>query len=80
MYSFGIVMWEIWTVGSEPYHNMSANDVLYRILGGYLRPAIPRDCNDLWSALMQACWDTDPDERPSFRTITDSLEDMLKRI
>lgn len=80
VYSFGIMMWEIWTMGADPYRNMSANDLLYHIIGGYLRPRIPIDCNAYWSDLMQACWHAEPDERPSFLHIAMKLENMLKRV
>lgn len=80
VYSFGIMMWEIWTMGADPYRNMSANDLLYHIIGGYLRPRIPIDCNAYWSEIMQACWNAEPDKRPSFFKITKDLEDLLKRV
>jgi len=79
VYSFGIMMWEIWSMGAEPYRNMSAMDVFYHILDKHLRPGIPRDCNEDWSRLMQACWQSDPEKRPSFRQITDSLDYLLKK-
>lgn len=80
VYSFGIMLWEIWTMGADPYRNMSANDLLYHIIGGYLRPRIPIDCNTYWSNLMQICWHAEPDKRPSFFQIAKDLEDMLKRV
>jgi len=43
-----------------------------------LRPDIPDSIkDDKLVKLMQECWDTDPDQRPSFSEINSRLDDML---
>jgi hypothetical protein len=44
------------------------------------RPAVPKDCNPLWSRLMVKCWDKRPEKRPSFKEIEETLKNMQTRI
>uniref|UniRef100_A0A8D2B9G8 Tyrosine-protein kinase receptor n=1 Tax=Sciurus vulgaris TaxID=55149 RepID=A0A8D2B9G8_SCIVU len=73
VWSFGILIWEILTLGHQPYPAHSNLDVLnYVQTGGRLEP--PRNCpDDLWN-LMTQCWAQEPDERPTFQKIQDQLQ------
>lgn len=46
------------------------------ILKGKLRPEIPCWCNPQWKALMEKCWSSVPDARPSFSQIVMELRTM----
>ncbi|XP_072621568.1 proto-oncogene tyrosine-protein kinase ROS isoform X2 [Vulpes vulpes] len=71
--SFGILIWEILTLGHQPYPTHSNLDVLnYVQTGGRLEP--PKNCpDDLWNLLTQ-CWAQEPDQRPTFHKIQDQLQ------
>ncbi|XP_005363674.1 proto-oncogene tyrosine-protein kinase ROS [Microtus ochrogaster] len=73
VWSFGILVWEILTLGHQPYPAHSNLDVLnYVQEGGRLEP--PRNCpDDLWN-LMSQCWAQEPDQRPTFHNIQDQLQ------
>ncbi|XP_060046544.1 proto-oncogene tyrosine-protein kinase ROS [Erinaceus europaeus] len=73
VWSFGILTWEILTLGHQPYPAHSNLDVLnYVQTGGRLEP--PRNCpDDLWN-LMTHCWAQEPDQRPTFHRIQDQLQ------
>lgn len=73
VWSFGILIWEILTLGHQPYPAHSNLDVLnYVQTGGRLEP--PRNCpDDLWN-LMTQCWAQEPDQRPTFHKIQDQLQ------
>ncbi|XP_017480510.1 PREDICTED: uncharacterized protein LOC108369832 [Rhagoletis zephyria] len=65
MWAFGIVLWEIATLGSTPYANHSGREVMRRVPSG-LRPELPKEgCNEFYN-LMVRCWHKDPHLRPSF--------------
>ncbi|XP_034846271.1 proto-oncogene tyrosine-protein kinase ROS isoform X1 [Mirounga leonina] len=73
VWSFGILIWEILTLGHQPYPTHSNLDVLnYVQTGGRLEP--PRNCpDDLWDLLTQ-CWAQEADQRPTFHKIQDQLQ------
>ncbi|XP_010047803.2 uncharacterized protein LOC104436653 [Eucalyptus grandis] len=75
VYSFGIVMWELLT-GEEPYANLRSEDIIAGIIKGTLRPEIPSWCDPAWRSLMDRCWSTDVNSRPSFSDIAKELRAM----
>lgn len=75
VYSFGFVMWELLT-GEEPLANLSSKEVLAGIVRGDLRPEIPSWCDPAWRSLMERCWSSDPNLRPTFSEIAKELRAM----
>lgn len=53
VFSFGVVLWEIWTLGDQPYPNLSLQEIFAGVMTGTLRPAIPPGCDPAWVSLMQ---------------------------
>lgn len=53
VFSFGIVMYEIWQLGEQPYTDMGLADIFAGVMTGSLRPRVPPDCDPEWAALMQ---------------------------
>ena len=44
VYSFGVCLWEIWTMGMEqPYSKMAINEIFAGVITGSLRPSVPQD-------------------------------------
>jgi len=81
VYSFGVLMWEIWTWGAQPYDGLQVAEVFHGMMVGNLRPKIPASTppSPGWKALMQSCWDADPASRPSFEHLVSELGEMLKQ-
>ncbi|KAL1834889.1 hypothetical protein ACET3Z_004540 [Daucus carota] len=79
VFSFGIAMWEILT-GEEPYANMHCGAIIGGIVKNTLRPPIPVRCDSEWKNLMEQCWSADPNVRPSFTEITNSLRLMSAKL
>ncbi|GMH30924.1 hypothetical protein Nepgr_032767 [Nepenthes gracilis] len=75
VFSFGIAMWEILT-GEEPYENMHCGAIIGGILKETLRPPIPEHCDTEWRKLMEQCWSSDPNSRPSFTDIANKLRSL----
>ena len=42
------------------------------------RLTIPASCPEPFAQLMRSCWETEPERRPTCKTILDALEGMLK--
>ena len=62
MWSIGVIMWEVMTLGATPY--IHVRDLLTRVTRG-LRLAHPLSVSDTLYQLMLTCWMLDPDERPN---------------
>ncbi|XP_058065882.1 mucin-5AC [Anopheles bellator] len=65
VWAFGIVLWEIATLGCTPYPNLSGREVVRSVPNG-ARPEVPVDCRAELYDLMQRTWRKDPRQRPTF--------------
>lgn len=73
VWSFGIVMYEIWSVGERPYGSTWTNNfVLECLQKGYRLPP-PPGCPRPIYELMIACWHSNHHERPTFIDVGASL-------
>ncbi|XP_038060205.1 hemicentin-1-like [Patiria miniata] len=75
VWSFGILLWEIVTIGGTPYSTIKSESLAKKLKGGYRMPK-PSSCNDKSYALMRKCWEEDPNNRPSFSDLVSVLSDM----
>lgn len=75
VWSFGVLMWEIWSFGTEPYVDWNAREVLQRIKAGE-RMRIPLGCPQEVYALMMQCWDLEPKRRPTFEKLYSQFTEM----
>ncbi|XP_032288741.1 tyrosine kinase receptor Cad96Ca isoform X2 [Drosophila virilis] len=76
IWSFGILMWEIVTLGSTPYPGISAADVMRKVRDGY-RLEKPEHCRRELYNIMYYCWSQDVNERPTFAEIIKMLDKLL---
>jgi len=72
VWSYSILMWEV-IARREPYPEMDSVAAAMAVCHEDLRPTIPAHCEHVFSRLMQSCWNTDPEERPSFKEICEVL-------
>jgi len=78
VWSYGVLMWEIATLGSTPYPGMSGSEVMKRVKEGH-RLEKPEHCDREIFNMMFYCWDKDPAERPSFTQLVKDLEGLLTK-
>lgn len=76
IWSFGVLIWEIVTLGSTPYPGLAAAEVMRRIKEGY-RLDRPEHCKRELYNIMYYCWDKDPACRPSFGELVSLTEGLL---
>ncbi|XP_061389167.1 tyrosine kinase receptor Cad96Ca [Musca vetustissima] len=77
IWSFGILMWEIVTLGSTPYPGYSAAEVMRKVRDGY-RLEKPEHCRRELYNIMYYCWSKDPNDRPSFEELVQMLDRLLQ--
>ena len=75
VWSFGIVLYEIFTYGSIPYPQMTNPEVLENISQGY-RMSCPCSCPQWLYAMMLECWRETPITRPTFESLQWRLEEF----
>ncbi len=68
MWSYGVVLWEIWSNGSTPYHGMTNEQVWMDVANGYRLPR-PEGCPEDVYEKMMSMWHKDPSERPTFSQV-----------
>ncbi|KAF3693678.1 Tyrosine-protein kinase ITK/TSK [Channa argus] len=72
VWSFGVLMWEVYNEGRLPYENLSNAEVVESLNAG-LRLLKPRMAPDAIHKLMEWCWKEKPEDRPSFALILHEL-------
>ncbi|GFS86406.1 tyrosine-protein kinase Fer [Nephila pilipes] len=72
VWSFGILMWEIYSLGSIPYFGLSNNKATEAVERGY-RLHAPDNTPPAVYDIMTKCWEYDRQNRPHFAEIHSSL-------
>uniref|UniRef100_A0A3Q3FIH6 Receptor tyrosine kinase-like orphan receptor 1 n=1 Tax=Labrus bergylta TaxID=56723 RepID=A0A3Q3FIH6_9LABR len=68
IWSFGVVLWEIFSYGLQPYYGFSNQEVMEMVRKRQLLPC-PEDCPPRFYGLMTECWQEGPARRPRFKDI-----------
>nr|AAA39733.1 platelet-derived growth factor A receptor [Mus musculus] len=77
VWSYGILLWEIFSLGGTPYPGMMVDSTFYnKIKSGY-RMAKPDHATSEVYEIMVQCWNSDPEKRPSFYHLSEILENLL---
>ncbi|KAL0099894.1 hypothetical protein PUN28_019967 [Cardiocondyla obscurior] len=77
VWAFGILLWEIATYGMSPYPGVDLTDVYHMLENGY-RMECPPGCPPKVYDLMRQCWQWSASDRPTFKEIHHSLENMFQ--
>lgn len=65
VWSYGVVLWEIYSYGLQPYYGYNNQEVIDMIRSRQLLPC-PEDCPSRVYSLMVECWHEVPSRRPHF--------------
>lgn len=76
VWSFGVLLWEIVTLGSSPYANTGGREVMRLVCRGH-RLERPRHCRPELYSLMEVSWQEHARDRPTFAELRKRLHDML---
>ncbi len=76
VWAFGVLLWEVFTFGQQPYPGMTNEEVIGFVQrGGHPEP--PQQCPRPTSDLMLRCWEKTPKKRPRFTAVAKTLRDTM---
>ncbi|KAM9319845.1 receptor-type tyrosine-protein kinase FLT3 [Gastrophryne carolinensis] len=73
IWSYGILLWEIFSLGVNPYPGMPVNANFYKLLQCGFKMDQPFYATDEIYFLMKSCWTYDAKKRPSFKELVSFL-------
>eukprot|EP00056_Hartaetosiga_gracilis_P005338 m.83800 g.83800 ORF g.83800 m.83800 type:complete len:919 (-) comp12133_c0_seq1:33-2789(-) len=77
VWSFGVLFWEVFTLGGSPYYSVRAKDVLPLLTNAKKRLECPHRCPvDLYNAVPRSCFAASANARPSFSELVKVLRQM----
>uniref|UniRef100_A0AAR2JZE7 Tyrosine-protein kinase n=1 Tax=Pygocentrus nattereri TaxID=42514 RepID=A0AAR2JZE7_PYGNA len=79
IWAFGVLMWEIYTLGRMPYERMNNTEIVDKVAAGY-RLYRPQMANDRIYSVMTTCWHEKADERPTFQDLVIIIQDVLDNL
>ncbi|PAV91911.1 hypothetical protein WR25_13979 [Diploscapter pachys] len=65
VWSFGVTLYEFYSLGQRPYHDIASSDLMAYLKEGNRLPK-PELCPDEMYELMEKCWSMNPEDRLSF--------------
>ncbi|CAH3149108.1 unnamed protein product [Porites evermanni] len=75
VWSYGVLLYEIFTVGGSPYPRMDGRKIVSLLQDGYRMPK-PQHVDDELYKIMKLCWLEDANVRPPFSELTMKLKKM----
>ncbi|XP_066575984.1 platelet-derived growth factor receptor alpha [Amia ocellicauda] len=77
VWSFGILLWEIFSLGGTPYPGMVVDSSFYnKIKSGYRMAKPEHATSDIYETMMK-CWNSEPEKRPSFHSLSEIVASLL---
>ncbi|CAN9504638.1 unnamed protein product [Ophioblennius macclurei] len=76
VWSFGVLLWEIFSLGGSPYPGVPVEE-LFKLLKDGHRMERPSGCSQQLYLMMRDCWHAVPSRRPTFQQLVESLDHIL---
>ncbi|XP_010876451.1 fibroblast growth factor receptor 1b [Esox lucius] len=76
VWSFGVLLWEIFTLGGSPYPGVPVEE-LFKLLKEGHRMDRPAACTEELYMMMRDCWHAVPSGRPTFQQLVEDLDSTL---
>ncbi|XP_032962314.1 mast/stem cell growth factor receptor Kit isoform X6 [Rhinolophus ferrumequinum] len=77
VWSYGIFLWELFSLGSSPYPGMPVDSKFYKMIKEGFRMLSPEHAPADMYDIMMTCWDADPLKRPTFKQIVQLIEKQI---
>ncbi|XP_046745931.1 putative tyrosine-protein kinase Wsck [Diprion similis] len=69
VWAFGVLLWEIFSMGGTPYAHLVGDDEVENAIRRHVRLPQLRDMPDPFYEVMLSCWSANRDERPTFEEL-----------
>ncbi|XP_041065072.1 fibroblast growth factor receptor 1-like isoform X3 [Carcharodon carcharias] len=76
VWSFGVLLWEIFTLGGSPYPGIPVEE-LFKLLKEGHRMDKPSNCTNELYMTMRDCWHVMPSQRPTFKQLVEDLDRIV---
>ncbi|XP_072313450.1 fibroblast growth factor receptor 3 isoform X5 [Eucyclogobius newberryi] len=76
VWSYGVLLWEIFTLGGSPYPGIPVEE-LFKLLKEGHRMDKPANCTHELYMIMRECWHAVPSQRPTFRQLVEDHDRIL---
>uniref|UniRef100_A0A8C1R6M3 Fibroblast growth factor receptor n=1 Tax=Cyprinus carpio TaxID=7962 RepID=A0A8C1R6M3_CYPCA len=76
VWSYGVLLWEIFTLGGSPYPGIPVEE-LFKLLKEGHRMDKPANCTHELYMIMRECWHAVPSQRPTFRQLVEDHDRVL---
>ncbi|GIY82248.1 NT-3 growth factor receptor [Caerostris darwini] len=73
IWSFGVVLWEIFSFGKQPWYELSNHEVIQQVTSEKILPRPPSCPEDIYHVMLE-CWKTRPQERTPMKIIHTQLQ------
>ncbi|CAN6329429.1 unnamed protein product [Urochloa humidicola] len=77
VYSYGVILWELVTQ-KIPWENLNSMQVIGAVGFMNQRLDIPSDVDPQWTSIILSCWESDPQQRPSFQELLEKLRELQR--
>ncbi|KAM3612984.1 uncharacterized protein V6R79_018301 [Siganus canaliculatus] len=77
VWSYGILLWEIFSLGKSPYPSMAVDSRFYKMVKRGYQMSQPDFAPPEIYMIMKMCWNLEPTERPTFSKITQMIQKLL---
>lgn len=78
VWSFGVLLWEIFSLGASPYPGVKIDEEFCRRLKEGTRMRAPDYTTPEMYQTMLDCWHEDPNQRPAFSELVEHLGNLLQ--
>ncbi|XP_019730349.1 macrophage colony-stimulating factor 1 receptor [Hippocampus comes] len=77
VWSYGILLWEIFSLGKSPYPNMAVDSRFYKMVKRGYQMCQPDFAPPEIYDIMKMCWNLEPTKRPTFSKISQMIQRQL---
>ncbi|KAL6519767.1 hypothetical protein OROMI_032661 [Orobanche minor] len=78
VYSFGVILWELVTQ-KIPWESLNSVQVIGAVGFMNQRLDMPKDIDPQWVSIIDSCWHSEPQCRPSFQELVEKLKELQRK-